>query len=499
MIIAMFCSLVLVVMALSMISLNTNGLRDDDKRKGLLQWLHSLPSPADVVCLQETHCLSEAACTSWFSSSGFSYVVSPGATRSCGCIVLFRPSLNLVHSWSDNAGQYVQCEFTFQDSYFHVLCIYAPNRNPARDFFFNQLDTLVDPASLTVLCGDFNTVLDRSLDRAGSSIDDTSCESTLALTQLFDSCCVVDIWRCLHPSTSAFTWSRWDSSLSSCIDLFGCPYPWISSVSACDILPCPFSDHCAVLFGVNVPHAVIRGSGRWKLNTSYLDDEDYVSLISNFLVDWRPCQNRFSSLAKWWEACKERIKGLSISFGVAKSSTARSQRDLLVGLAEHLKSKLEQGNSSCLSPCYSTLAELAKLDLKAAQGAQVRSHVKWVEDGESSLAHFFRLERKHGVDRQISALRTSDGTIVFDTAGLNDVVTSFYSNLFCSEPMDACSKASLLRNVSSSLSSEEAETCEGLLTTEECHAALLGMAHRKAPGSDGLPMEFHFEVLGSPW
>lgn len=208
MIIAMFCSLVLVVMALSMISLNTNGLRDDDKRKGLLQWLHSLPSPADVVCLQETHCLSEAACTSWFSSSGFSYVVSPGATRSCGCIVLFRPSLNLVHSWSDNAGQYVQCEFTFQDSYFHVLCIYAPNRNPARDFFFNQLDTLVDPASLTILCGDFNTVLDRSLDRAGSSIDDTSRESTLALTQLFDSCCVVDIWRCLHPSTSAFTWSR---------------------------------------------------------------------------------------------------------------------------------------------------------------------------------------------------------------------------------------------------------------------------------------------------
>lgn len=84
--------------------------------------------------------------------------------------MLFHPSLNLVRSWSDNASRYVQCEFTFQDSCFRVLCIYAPNRNPAHDLFFNQLDTLVDPASPTVLCGDFNTVFDRSLDRAGSSL-----------------------------------------------------------------------------------------------------------------------------------------------------------------------------------------------------------------------------------------------------------------------------------------------------------------------------------------
>ena len=30
----------------------------------------------------------------------------------------------------------------------------------------------------------------------------------------------------------------------------------------------------------------------------------------------------------------------------------------------------------------------------------------------------------------------------------------------------------------------------GLLTPGECKQALLGMAHGKAPGSDGLPMEF---------
>ena len=488
-------------MALSVISLNCNGLGDVDKRRGVMQWLNSLPSRADVICLQETHCLSEAECRSWFSFTGLTGLVSPGSARSCGCIILFRPTLSFVRSWFDDVGRYIQVEFAFQDSCFRVLCAYAPNYNPARDLFLDQLEALVDPAIPTVLCGDFNTVFDRSLDRAGSSIDDVSRESTLALSRLFESCCVVDIWCCLHPSATSFTWSRWDGSLSPRIDLFGCPYSWIASVQACDILPCPFSDHCAVLFSVIVPQAVTRGPGRWKLNVLYLDDAEYVSLISDFLLDWRRHQNRFSSLAKLWEACKEKIKGLSIKFGVAKSRACNGHRDLLVRLAEHLKSKIDLGNLSCLGPYNSTLAEFDKFDLKAAQGAQVRSRVRWVEEGESSSAFFFRLERKRGADRRISALKAADGGIVSDTAGLCGAITSFYSDLFRSQPTDGDARVSLLRHITSTLSPVDVECCEGLLSLE-CKVALFGMARRKAPGSDSLPWSFMLSFgisLGRTW
>ena len=57
-----------------------------------------------------------------------------------------------------------------------------------------------------------------------------------------------------------------------------------------------------------------------------------------------------------------------------------------------------------------------------------------------------------------------------------------------------------MSNVSACLSSSECDACEGLLSVEECFAALQGMAHRKAPGSDGLPMEFYLKfwsLLGS--
>ena len=94
-------------MALSLLSLNYNGIRDQFKRTGLVQWLRSLPVIVDVVCLQETHCVSQAECTLWFSSSGFLSCLSPGSNRSCGCVVLYRLSLSLVDSWIDASGRYL--------------------------------------------------------------------------------------------------------------------------------------------------------------------------------------------------------------------------------------------------------------------------------------------------------------------------------------------------------------------------------------------------------
>lgn len=266
--------------------------QDPTKRGGLLQWLRSVNLSVDVVCLQETHCVSEEECRSWFLHSGFNFAVSPGSNHSCGRIVLFRPVLNLVSFSCHVPGRTILCNFSFHDLSFCVLCLYAPNRNPARDLFFNELCDVVDPS---IVCSDFNTVFDRSLDRRGSSIDDSSRESTTALVRLFDSCCVIDVWRYLHPTSTSFTWTRPNGLFASRIDMFGCPYPWVSSVTACDIIPCPFSDHCAVCLNANIPAVVPPGPGLWKLNVSILSDDEYVRLVTDFWVSWRRRQNSFSS------------------------------------------------------------------------------------------------------------------------------------------------------------------------------------------------------------
>lgn len=465
----------IVIMALSILSLNCNGLRDQSKRLGLLQWLRSMPVSPDIVCLQETHCLSVAECSLWFRSSGCLSALSPGSSHSCGCIILFRRTLSLLNSWSDSAGRFVQCEFSFMAKTFRVCSIYCPNRNPDRDLFLDDLIPRVDPSVSTVLTGDFNS-------------------------GLFDASCVVDIWRYLHPASSVFTWTRWNDSLASRIDLVGIPYVWVPSVESREILPCPFSDHCAVLSSVLVPDVIPPGPGLWKLNTSVLHDDDYVQLISNAWVQWRSSMLRFPSLAKWWEEGKSLIKGLTIRYCCSKSAARSRNRDLLVHLIDHLKAKVDAGSVSCLGPYHSALSELANLDSQAARGAQVRSRVKWVEEGETSSVYFFRLEKKRSTDGWILALREDDGTIVSSPMDLCRVLSNFYSCLFSAVPTDLSVRSTLFDNLTSSLDGDQAALCEGLLSVSECYAALKGMARSKAPGSDGLPMEFYLKfwhVLGA--
>ena len=103
------------------------------------------------------------------------------------------------------------------------------------------------------------------------------------------------------------------------------------------------------------------------------------------------------------------------------------------------------------------------------------------------------------MDRHIAAVRTVDGQIVVSPEDLCGSFSSFYSSLFSAEPTDADAQESLLDNIESSLSTIQSESCEGLLSVEECFEALSGMAKRKAPGLDGLPAEFYLKfwhVLG---
>lgn len=88
-----------------------------------MQWLQSLLVVADVACLQGLHCVSVDECHSWFLSSGYYVVSSPGSHKSCGCITLFHLSLSLVSSQSDSSGRFLQCQFAYHNIVFRVVCV----------------------------------------------------------------------------------------------------------------------------------------------------------------------------------------------------------------------------------------------------------------------------------------------------------------------------------------------------------------------------------------
>ena len=142
------------------------------------------------------------------------------------------------------------------------------------------------------------------------------------------------------------------------------------------------------MLSVSVPSVVPPGPGLWKLNVSVLEEEEYFHPIRDFWSTWRRRKHLFPSLAKWWEVGKNKVKDLMISYCSRRSRSASQERDLLVRRAKHLKS-LDIGLFSCLGAYRSVLDRLFGLESTAAKGAQVRSQVKWVEEGEVSSAFFF--------------------------------------------------------------------------------------------------------------
>ena len=100
-------------MALSLVTLNANGLRDQSKRAGLLQWFRSLTVVPGIVCLQEFHCSSDLECQTWFQSSGYLCALAARSTHARGCSILFRPTLPLVQSSCEPDGRFLMCEFRF--------------------------------------------------------------------------------------------------------------------------------------------------------------------------------------------------------------------------------------------------------------------------------------------------------------------------------------------------------------------------------------------------
>ena len=126
-----------------------------------------------------------------------------------------------------------------------MVSLYAPNLRSDRLLFFPSLLPSLDPGVPTLLCGDFNSVMDPCRDRRNAGA--VSVTDTLdLLVALFRDISCVDVWRSCHPTKQGFTWLRPDGTSASMIDLVGCPVSWLSSVSSCDIFACPVSVHSAV-------------------------------------------------------------------------------------------------------------------------------------------------------------------------------------------------------------------------------------------------------------
>ena len=144
---------------------------------------------------------------------------------------------------------------------------------------------------------------------------------------------------------------------------------------------------------------------------------------------------------------------------------------------------------------YDVKLKLEQISMHKTNGAMNRSKARWCEQGERSTRYFFNLEKRNYSNKYITKLKTENRTLVTPTEILEEE-NRYYKSLFTSKgsnPNDTCFDEFFESSTLPKLSARQADTCDGLLTKEECLASLREFSKDKSPGTDGLTAEFYLK------
>ena len=126
-----------------------------------------------------------------------------------------------------------------------------------------------------------------------------------------------------------------------------------------------------------------------------------------------------------------------------------------------------------------------------AIGAQIRSKVRFVEERERSTEYFLAVEKHRQNNNCIKALTDKGITHSEDDEILN-VASKFYTELYTSKTQGVDAINEFLDKVNlPELSPERQNSCEGIISQQECEDALKKIKSNKSPGDDGIPIEFY--------
>ena len=215
--------------------------------------------------------------------------------------------------------------------------MYVPNNGKERKLFFkNNLlfsDTIGDTNIPVVFCVNFNSTINKTLDRIPKHvIDDVG---TLELKTLISRNNMEDIWRIRYPENSQYTFQR--GSSQSRIDLILTSSIISSKIIKSEIKHCPFSDHNVIYTTIDM-NKIKLGSGSWKMNLSTIKNIRFKNTLESFWKYWTTQKDTFESLSEWWDITKAKIRDLTIE--VSKSLN-KSKCHILNKIESQLQ-KLEQ-------------------------------------------------------------------------------------------------------------------------------------------------------------
>ena len=481
-------------------TLNVNGAREVKKRALVLDTARR--KRINVLFLQEVHSDRNNE-GDWEREWEGQVALSHNTTLSGGVGILFSrrftPSSLEVEQVVEGMCLLVKAKFETFTLVF--MNIYAPNNGAERRSFLELVNSKLNCCSsedYLFLGGDFNCTEAEFLDRNHAEPHPASQHT---LKRLVYSHGLVDVWRRMHADCRQYTWSHLKEDRISLarLDRFYCFKHHFNVFRDCRIVPVGFTDHSLVFCDVHFKN-VLPKSAYWHFNSVLILDKGFKEVLSFFWCVFRDRKSEFDSLRQWWDHGKIQIKLLCQQYTLTVTQhMCRSIKDLESEIVELETFSHSTGNRGHIEVLNSKKMALANLLDSRVQGALVRSRIQNIAEMDAPSGFFFGLEKKHGQRKIIHALLSDTGQELTEPGQIRSRATQFFSSLYSSEYEE---NHELEEEFCGELPQVSADTNTRLsraLQLEELAAALRSMQGRKAPGIDGLTVEFYkeyWDILG---
>lgn len=468
-------------------SININGLRNKCKRKVFFSNMRK--SNFDILCIQESF-IGENEGSVWEKEWGGQLFFSSESRNSMGQIILIRKNFAYPVECVHKSKRILTVRVKLDSDDLYVTNVYSPNVSADKRSFFKTLTDHIESLNALhqVVCGDMNCVLDNSKDIING--EKHSVGDVKAFCNFVSRIQLNDAWRMFNNDKREFTWSRKNPFLARRLDYMLVSESVFNKSQDCTIESMAQSDHRLVSFVFMTSNAT-RGPSYWKFNDSLINDSIFVKELNELIENFE--NNDYEPQIKW-DLCKLKIKEFCIQYGKKKSMLRRNlHQELLVQLNEVDNTLANDPfNKDLVSRREAIRLELELYEANNAKGAQTRSRMKFIEDGEKNTKYFLNLEKVRSNSKILDSVRLSNGNIVSDQGEIIKEIVSFFGNRYKKKiQFDRKYVEEFIKDVEiPQLSVNEKEETDKPLSEAELINALKALNNASAPGLDGLTSTF---------
>ncbi|KAM7286924.1 hypothetical protein ISCGN_030625 [Ixodes scapularis] len=451
----------------------------------------------DVLLLQETHLTCTREVRDFEGKVPVTGFYSFGERSARGVATLVSPTFrgSVGKYRHDDEGRLLTVDVVHKGKVLRIANVYAPVDCRERNLFFRNLDFYLQGRRELVLAGDFNCVLDQAKDSLGGTQKHQPWKAK-GLRQLVTSCSLVDAWTHLHGNVPGYTFSAQGRSVR--LDRFYVTGALVGALQDCEVMPVGsaaayVTDHQAVVLEMELAPGVGRQATLWRLNTRLLQDEEVVKHVRTFIK--KTLETKQLDLC-WWDEFTTEITEVFKAWGRRRAAERRQEVAVLQWGMRNLR-RLGLDTPAKIEAYTELQTEFQQLLMSrvSEQGPISSCRSSCRPPPRVSLAAKLKSE-----PQAITELNGASGTLLTSQQEVEEECRRYYKCLYTERPVDETLWKKLCDPLPR-LTNRQAEGLDVAVTRKECWEALSSLAKGKAPGPDGLPVEFYlkfWDLLADP-